>query len=137
MTLPLLSVVYFNKCPAACVIIPLICPTAFMEWNLRHLVCEEAHPGSSSKGPVLPLGITHTHILCRHTYYCISHSSIHSSLIISLHGSSLAMPRGLWHFYNLILYHSVAGPCARGWSSLIDANYLTFYLKIALLIQTN
>lgn len=45
MTLPLLSVVYFNECPTACVIIPLIGPTAFMEWNLRHLVCEEAQPG--------------------------------------------------------------------------------------------
>lgn len=51
VTQPLLSVVYFNECPAACVIIPLIGPEAFMGWNLRHLVCEEAQPGSSSKAP--------------------------------------------------------------------------------------
>lgn len=94
VTLPLLSVVYFNECPAACVIIPLICPTAFMEWNLRHLVGEEAQPGSFSKGPVLPLAIrfeTHTHTHTVHTHSALYLPFFHPFFLNHL--SSWIFPR--------------------------------------------
>lgn len=106
-----------------------------MGWNLRHLACVEAQPGSSSER-----SHTHGNIHTRSHRVC-SVSRILPSilpLIISLHGSSLAVPTGTWRLSNLILHHSVAGLRAPGWCGSIDWNYVTsFYLKIAPLIQTS
>lgn len=82
VTMPLLSVVYFNERPAACVIIPLICPVAFMEWNLRHLVCKGAQTSSSLRAQFCHLpSEQHTHTHTVHVYTLCTVSPILTSIL--------------------------------------------------------